>query len=216
MAKFDSAGVVIGVKSLGGSSGTISGKELVLDSEGNIYVRGVISGEAQLGTNHLENARGPFLAKLDNSGEVLWVDVPSGQFEGEFTGMVVNEHDIFVQGRFQGEIRLQEFTLFSQAPTVYLAKYDLNGTVLWVKQIGTLNEEVANSSMAADVAGNVYFAGNFIDGVRLATNVVQNQGSDLLLAKLELAPLIVQHPVSHFAQVRLPYHLEHPGEWHGR
>ena len=44
---------------------------------------------------------------------------------------------------------------------MFLAKYDVNGTVLWVKSAGDESAEDAGYSVAVDVTGNAYITGWF-------------------------------------------------------
>ena len=72
VAKLDSDGVLLWLTFLGGS-GADGGKGIALDESGNVYVSGSAGGTWGSPINpHTEQWYDPFVAKLDNSGVLLW------------------------------------------------------------------------------------------------------------------------------------------------
>ncbi|TAL63048.1 MAG: hypothetical protein EPN85_01080, partial [Bacteroidetes bacterium] len=76
--------------------------------------------------------------------------------------------NVYITGDFDSApMTIGSYTLTNNNPgsSYYLAKYDANGNVLWVRQhtVGTAYGE-RGTSVCTDAAGNVYVAVNYYDG----------------------------------------------------
>jgi hypothetical protein len=72
VAKYDNSGGLLWVQSAG-STADDTGGGLALDGAGNVYLTGILGGAASFTNGMSVPAGGLFLAKYDNSGNLLWV-----------------------------------------------------------------------------------------------------------------------------------------------
>jgi hypothetical protein len=79
LAKYDANGNVIWVQRGTGNSGE-EAKAMAVDSSGNVFITGNMSGTLTLGTSSLTSsgASDIFVAKFDSSGNLLWVQHAGG------------------------------------------------------------------------------------------------------------------------------------------
>ena len=157
---------------------------------------------------------GPFTNGLENATVQRGADV---------VGLLPGADGVLVAGHFMGRVRfgatnvvtnafLPQFTAqvggvtitnsydaafarYDGSRDLYVAKYDLLGRLVWVRQFGGTNNEVL-TSFAADAAGNLYLGGSFKGRVAFgeltaeSTKVVQSAtvtqvGTDGFVAKLD-------------------------------
>lgn len=157
---------------------------------------------------------GPFTNGLENAVVQRGADV---------VGLLSGADGVLVAGNFMGRVRfgatnvvtnafLPQFTAqvggititnaydaafgrYDGSRDLYVAKYDLLGRLVWVRQFGGTNNEVL-TSFAADAAGNLYLGGSFKGRVAFgaltaeSTKVVQSAtvtqvGTDGFVAKLD-------------------------------
>ena len=173
LVKYDPNGNVLWAK---GSScgGTAEALSVSVDPSGNGFITGYFSDiTISFNTATITNAGGyygsdMFIAKYDANGNVLWAKDAGGtdNEEGYSISADVNGNS-FVTGFFKSTAcSFGSFTLSNpnNYSDVFIAKYDANGNVLWVKQgdgAGT-NE---GFSVSADPNGNVFLAGGFSNAV---------------------------------------------------
>jgi len=122
--------------------GSQSAAALVVDSEDNILIAGQFEGSLtwgpevtfQTGTSGSDL----LLAKLSNTGEMLWARHEPGQGVDRFYGLALDVYDhVLVAGSFSNNLRLNGFPLESRGETDALfAIYDGNGILLDVQQDG--------------------------------------------------------------------------------
>jgi len=179
IAKYNNAGVLLWIRRAGGS-GFDAANGITVDPAGNAYLTGSFEGSADFGTNVLV-AKDPssfsdvFVTKLDVNGEFVW----SQAFGARAVADVGNAIALDASGNVLIAAS-SALTNFAAAPVlgtgrILLAKLDPSGTPLWARAAGmsgidgTLDTA---TGVGADVAGNIYLAGNF-----LGTNVTFGFGS---------------------------------------
>jgi hypothetical protein len=124
------------------------------DEMGNVFVTGWTEGNMDTETNTTGNI---FLAKLNSQGDVLW----KRQF-GPSRGMAVSaiatdkKGNCYLVGATNGAI---EGINPAGADDAYIIKYGPEGTLLWVKLLGTTSDDNANA-IAVDEDGNCYITGS--------------------------------------------------------
>jgi hypothetical protein len=164
IAKFDSNGNFIWVKSFGGILDDYS-TSLAIDNAGNIFIGGYFySSSITFDTTILTNQGGAdiFYAKLDINGNVTWAKNAGGTFDDLANDLALdNNNNIFLTGSFTGGTIIGTNTLNSIGSKDYfIAKFDLNGINLWAKSgISTNPDE--GISITTDNGGNSYIAGKF-------------------------------------------------------
>lgn len=191
------------VRTAGGSSDDVS-FGVAIDSLTNIYVAGYFRGTISFGG--LTLASSPsfpelFLAKMNPNGVPLWAKrtgaetvlygLPSTSeplFSGRQVAVDSTGNVIFV-GNFRGTANLGGLMLASAAPgtfDVFVAKFDGDGTGLWARRGGGLNDTVA-ITVASGADNSIYIAGWFGNSpISFGTNVLSSSGdADIFLAKLD-------------------------------
>jgi hypothetical protein len=146
---------------------------LATDGEGNTYVTGIIGFKQyqSLGTHGWHRSGGEvFLAKFSPAGKKLWLQTAGGN--GTDNGLAVasdQENNVYVTGYFSDTIQFQSVKLkaFQDAKTkglspadIFLAKYNSDGKLLWVRQAGGAQLDQPYG-VATDKKGNAYITGYF-------------------------------------------------------
>ena len=103
-----------------------------------------------------------FIAKYDTNGGQLWLKQFGTSQLDEGLGISIDSNDfIYVTGKtsgsLSGNINLGGYS------DAFVAKYDTNGTQIWVKQFGSSGSDSA-TAISADSSGNVLYAAGSTDG----------------------------------------------------
>jgi uncharacterized protein (TIGR03437 family) len=134
----------------------------VAASASGVYVGGntigVFPGEASAGLNDVD----AFVARFDNAGNRLWVrQFGSTAVAADYVyGVAADSTGVYAVGTTRGALPGQTPTGSSD---IFVRKYDLNGNIVWTRQLGTPQEDQGLAA-AIDATG-VYVAGaQFADG----------------------------------------------------
>lgn len=177
IAKYSPLGDLLLVHKIGGYGQDLCAG-IELDSTGNIYISGSISGvvDFDLG-NGIYNVQNPgdagvFIAKYDPSLLHIWtISLGSAALYEQIVDMDVDQNgEVFIVGNFGDSIDLDplvgnEFWLYENGVSysIFIAKYDVNGNFVWGDQIK------ANYPNARDIeldhAGSVLVTGDFYDSI---------------------------------------------------
>ncbi len=153
VAKFGFDGSLIWLKQGSNSKATC----LSVDAENNCYVGGQLLGDANFDGHSPANQTGTnLLIKYDTSGNVQWVrgDVVIGR-----SLRVGADQNIYTTGDFSNGINFGSITLSSAAlSTVFLAKYDSSGNLVWATQVPGAGCDRA-SGVALDLRTNCWVSG---------------------------------------------------------
>ncbi|WP_192823092.1 SBBP repeat-containing protein [Rufibacter sp. LB8] len=163
-----------------------SGNAIAIDAAGNTYVTGSFDGSTTFGTTTLTNVSGAnnsFLVKYNTAGNVLWARrIGAGVYDVAVDG-AGNPH---ITGGFQGSLTLGTTTLTSSGgEDIFIAKYDVSGTVQWAQRAGGVGEYDAGYGIDVDGSGNVYVIGEFQGTAAFgSSNITSEAGSsDIFVAK---------------------------------
>jgi hypothetical protein len=132
------------------------GKEYVMnhvaDHKGNIYVSGTTSGK--MGDIDYGNDDG-FITKLDSSGNVIWTR-QFGTAENEVIqwSAIDNSGNVYITGSTRGDLKGQN----NGGDDIFVVKYDQEGHLIWLNQIGTDSTDIGNG-IFADNKGFIYVTG---------------------------------------------------------
>ena len=127
------------------------------------------------------------IAKYDTSGNVLWAKHAGGG-PGFDSGTSICEDDssnIYVTGIFNGIAIFDNDTLRSQSSgnCSFLAKYDFNAHLVWIKQTSGTGTCFSNAVLI-DKMGNIVIGGQYTDSILFGATTVVSQGlGDCFLAK---------------------------------
>ncbi|GAB4291520.1 MAG: hypothetical protein Kow0068_16800 [Marinilabiliales bacterium] len=165
-------------KSWGGIYPYDCGRAMCQDSDGNIYVAGILQGSLpddpfhryaifDSDTIYIRGANDFFLAKYDSSGNKLWVkrfgssyDNWWDQREEDATDIIYNPltNAIYLTGSFVNSCSYGAIILHGVDAEIFIAKFDLNGNCIWAKSAGSPGIDYS-SSMTISSSNNIYVAG---------------------------------------------------------
>ena len=193
LAKYDVNGNVLWAKRAGGL-GSDAAYSLAVDASGNTYLAGSFSSSTlAFGSTTLTNVGSYdiFLAKYDVNGNVLWAKNAGGtSSDGALSVAVDASGNTYLAGSFTSSTLAFSSTTLTNANVgwddIFLAKYDVNGNVLWAKNAGGMGGDMAYS-VSVDVSGNIYLTGGFASPtLAFGSTTLTNSGStDMFLAKYD-------------------------------
>jgi len=154
-------------------------KGLVTDALGNVYVagttHGAIDAEGQLVPNTNKGGADAVVAKFDPLGELLWVTQFGSAADDFIEAITLDRYGyLYVAGSTVGsmpggadQLRAPQGNTNAGRADVFVAKIHTEGTIRWIKQFGTDQDDFAYG-VTTDRSGLVYVAGSTagaIDGV---------------------------------------------------
>lgn len=170
------------------------GYDVACDNEGNVYLTGIVSGTIKIGDVVLTSQKleEVYLAKYDAGGQLQWAKVISGTTVEWGLSLVLGQWgDIYVAGVVRNPAAGQQFggmPVKTYGKTdLLLAKFDNNGSPLWVKTHGGPGEDhFVEHSLAIDPAGYLLVTGSFEDYCVFGNDTLFSEGADdLFLAKYD-------------------------------
>ncbi|UPT67991.1 MAG: hypothetical protein M0D57_04835 [Sphingobacteriales bacterium JAD_PAG50586_3] len=183
VAKQNSAGVYQWAVKAGGV-GSDRGIGICNDAQGNSYITGFYSGQAQFGPFTLNSnafSQDIFVAKLNGAGVFQWavsfggtnIDLPSGI-------AIDAQSNLILTGQFKGTgvFGGNQFTSVVDPQTnessydIFILKLDNAGAVQWAKH-GKSKRDDRGLQAATDPAGNIYLTGQYSDTLKF-TNTYNN------------------------------------------
>ncbi len=173
------------------SPGFDYGNAIVADDSGNVYVTGQIEFTAVFGNISLTSygQHDIVVAKYDATGVLKWIR-KAGGLEGDIgLGIGIDSrHNVYVTGEIEGVARFSSsITLTSSGNNDgFIAKYDVNGNVLWAKRFGNSSSSDKGRAIAVSPSGNCYITGNFSSTVSFgSTTLTSNGGNDIFVVKYD-------------------------------
>ncbi|MCB0630297.1 MAG: hypothetical protein KDD15_11210, partial [Lewinella sp.] len=211
VAKFDATGKIQWLDHAGGNSvsykqtGFNAGTAIAVDRNDDIIVAGTYIGAPEYGGETLP-VGGPnedtFIAKYSEKGLLKWVKTMTGEYQIVPHAIDTDaQGNIFVCGSFghhnySGEAYIGRDTFKSYGGRdIFLAKYDPEGVLLWVKQAGSAqnnNGYDAANGLSIDKDGNCYITGFFVGEATFDEEKISSRGGrDIFLAKYNSAGTII-------------------------
>jgi hypothetical protein len=167
-AKYDSSGHLLWAHSLS----NVVVKAAFIDGNGNYYIAGSTSGTDSLGLGNSQisvsvtGGSDFLLAKYDASDHLLWVrHAGSGQSLTQIEAIKVDATgDIYVTGDFFGIVDFDPdnpgiHVRSSLSRDGFIARFDSNGNLIWVRQIRSING-VQGNGLDIDGLGNITITGS--------------------------------------------------------
>ena len=187
VAKLDSSGNWLWAKQAGGTSPDY-GWGIAIDSSGNSYVTGYFEGTASFGTTNLTSSgvQDIFIAKLDSSGNWLWVKQAGGNNWDVGFGIATDSSgNSYITGLFAEFASFGSTTLTSSGQDdIFVAKLDNNGNWLWVKQAGGISSD-EGFAITTDSSENSYVTGYYQGTASFGSiELTSSGGNDIFIAKL--------------------------------
>lgn len=141
------------------------------DEDGNVYVTGwFYSSSVTFGTYTLTNSyytgKDIFIAKYDINGNVVWAKSAGGNNDDYATSIKVdNSGNIYITGYFNSDsLNIGSITLLPlNGSTIFFAKYDNNGNVLWAENVSEAHYN-GSSAITVDSDEYIYLTGEYSNG----------------------------------------------------
>ncbi len=122
------------------------------------------------------------------SQEWDWTKIAGGPSVDKITG-IAHDHtgNLFITGYFDSTIVFDSTRLVSAGGTdVFIAKYDIDGVLLWAKQVGGQNDDYS-SGISTDITGNCYVTGYFFISGNVntfgSTTITESGDADIFISK---------------------------------
>lgn len=181
-----------------------TGSEIVtqidLDDLKNIYAAGILSTPGIIGNDTLVNqdaSNSIFVSKFDNLGNSLWtkqiIQNAGVAAHESCEGMAVGiDGSVVVTGIIEDSVYFGKDTVISAYggwnKDIYLAKYNTNGGLEWVKSFHT---DVVATERAYDVVidatNNIYICGQYYDSITIGTTTLKSDSGDFSLTNMFIA-----------------------------
>ena len=184
LQKLDFNGNVSWTKTFGTKRSVVS-NAITTDSLGNIYNVGGLNGtnvdfnpstlKDTILSSSINGVADIFIQKLNANGELIWVKKTGGTAADEANTIVSKGNELYVSGYFSLTVDFDYSStgisnLVSKGgKDIFVGKYDLNGKLTWIKQIGNTKEENARQ-LEIDKYTNIYLSGNFNNSAGTTTD----------------------------------------------
>jgi hypothetical protein len=135
-----------------GTSASDPGYGIAVDEQGFVYAGGITYG--RLGDSSEGNAD-VFLSKFDTTGSLVWVkQIGTSHWDCSWDLTLDKYGHIYICGLTDGSFGDQN----AGGQDVFLYKCDTAGNMIWVRQVGSTNDDYV-LSVNSDNNGNVYIGG---------------------------------------------------------
>lgn len=182
--KLDSSNQVVWVRQFGGANEEVLNGAAPHPSGGWV-VSGSFRSAGLIGGVTLNAAgnRDGFVARLDESGNVLWANRCGGT--GVDNGREAAADSLgncFLLGEFRGTASFGNGAVSFTAPgalsDVFIAKYDAAGNFLWARALSGPQADTVRCAVA-DSAGNIFVGGAFEQQITVGAQTLTVQGNQL-------------------------------------
>ncbi len=189
LAKYTTNGDAVWVKQGGGASEDY-GTAVAVDGSGSICITGIFKGSMTLGSSNYvsKGDKDLFVIKYDDKGNILWSTTGGGSATDESTSITMDiTGNCIVSGDFEGTFDMNKKIIVSAGmKDVFVAKFSLTGTLIWLKRAGSAQGDDHVSSIVADVADNIFLTGYFSGMANFGKTDLKNMGGDdIFLVKLD-------------------------------
>lgn len=163
-----------------------SGKTIVTDAMGNVYVAGNFYGSIDFGAGPLAAAfLDGFLVKFDPMGKVLWAKQFTDPGSSSAQTLAIDSAgNVVVGGAFQGPTDFGGGPLVATEVDIFVAKYDPSGKHIWSKRFGGANTQSV-STIAIDAQDNILLGGAFAGTLDFGGGALSAASYDFFVAKLD-------------------------------
>lgn len=197
IAKYDSSGNLIWAINDGGTSYDYC-NSICTDTSGNIFITGYFSSSTiNFGGTTLINTglRDLYVVKFNANGNVLWAKNANGN-DGDLSTSISADinGNVVITGYFYSDtISFGNITLINSDTIfnsdVFIAKYDINGNILWAKSAGGMKNDLA-TCVSIDNNENIFITGYFASssftcGSSTLFNDTTNGSSDVFFVKYD-------------------------------
>lgn len=188
VVKWDASGNALWARKGGGSS-TDYGRGVTVDVSGNVFMSGDIYGTGVSTFDGLtvngSGAYDAFLVKYDNSGTVQWLRTGGGSLNDRANAVAADASgNVYITGFLSSSVSFSSTNISSLGDQdVFLAKYDGNGALQWIRQAGNSFSTNVGYGVVTDASGMVYVTGTFQNTINFGALSMQSLGLDPFIAK---------------------------------
>ncbi|MES2765212.1 MAG: T9SS type A sorting domain-containing protein [Bacteroidota bacterium] len=162
---------------------------IAFDKRGALIITGSFSGEVNFDGKVKTNSGvywDAFTAKLDMNGDFVWLNTVDGMYHQNGIDITTDlEGNVIIVGEFSEDTDFgQGFKLnVKQSPCIFIAKYNLDGILLWVKSIIGEDGYIAGG-ITCDTADNIFICSTFRNIATIDNGVIvtSNGERDFLIA----------------------------------
>lgn len=176
-----------------GLSSGDSGSDITTDSEGNVYAVGRSSNGLEFNIDSIYTGCN-YLVKYDSLGNEQWVEFIMNQSPGASWMKVATDsnNDIYVYDMLAVDTLVLQFdTLFKELGNFYVAKFDLNGTLLWARTFGKATSFTSNTVRLGDmdisIQDQIHFSGNFNDTIYFDNDTLYAENGRAFVLKMDIS-----------------------------
>lgn len=102
-----------------------------------------------------------YLTRMDSMGRIEWIKTFGGPRNGVSGVAIDNTKNIYITGGFEDTIHLDTAALVNSNNDIYIAKFNEDGNIVWVKQMNATGGIEAGVNIISDSNGNCYLTGIF-------------------------------------------------------
>jgi|GEM_PF-4195468 len=177
--------------------GTVQTSKVQVDNNGNIILTGTFSGPVTIDSVTLTVSASPFvfgvfIVKFNSDGKLLWANsaVANGTLIPNSL-KIDDSNNIYIAGSGNGLCRFYNNGIAADSingPSGYYgyyAKYDANGTFLWVKSFVSGSDNFLIRAMAIDKSKNIYLTGSWQGSGSFASVPKEYSSSIIIIAKFD-------------------------------
>lgn len=201
VAKYNSNGGFLWARQISSLSNDDYGYSVATNPSNDVFVTGTfgltatIEGGGITKTLISAGSEDIFVVKYDTNGQPQWAKQAGGinSFDRGYDIIVDQAGNSYVLGLFQGIATFDSIQLTSAGGIdMFIAKYDINGNLTWIKQVGTSGSDDEGFGITMDTISNTLITGRFgkssagtvtldFDGLTITSNGMY----DVFVAKLE-------------------------------
>ncbi len=172
------------------SEGYDEGYDLATDPDGNTYVAGMLEFDTDFGNGVILTSAGIhdiFLAKYSSTGRLVWAKRAGGKGGDKIQSLTLDGMGhIYAAGEYEDTAyfeTIMKTTTGAGINSMFVAKYDTSGSVMWVKNInGSGLIQTRGYGITSDAQGNVYACGGtkgdtYFEGTFLFTSAGDYDGT---------------------------------------
>lgn len=176
LAKYSPSGDFNWIRTCGGFNGDYA-HAIAYNQANNVYVAGevedgnaVISFPGSTVTLTPAGDNDVFIASYDLNGNLEWARIDGYRYNEKALSIACdNSGNIVICGYYKDTTKFDGKLIPSMGlKDMFVAKYDANGNILWVKNAGGAGDDEAKAVMC-DGLGNIYVCGMYSDGAIFGT-----------------------------------------------
>lgn len=175
-------------------TGNDYGQDIKVDSAGNVYVCGRVKNATTFGwastpvTPPLHGDQDAFIAKYNNSGQLIWVKRNGGISHDYANGLCLDRYNnLYVTGYFTGTINFEGNTYNSVGTSdFYVAKFNPSGNLVWFKHGGNPGNYAYANAITVFNDTLIYIAGTYSGTINFETqNITSTGNNEIFLIALD-------------------------------